>query len=84
MGRKLIYLVISHFIVLCVFFTVQDKTPMPDGILEYHACLFCDPTLKQYVALHHAQMRVKTHSAGRGRGRGRRGRGRGRGGRRGR
>ena len=67
-----------------VFLTVQDKTPMPDGILEYHACLFCDHTLKQYVALHHAQMRVKTHSAGRGRGRGRRGRGRGRGGRRGR
>ena len=49
---------------------------MPDGILEYTACIYCDEILRKYVTSHHAQMRVKTQSSSRGgRGRGRRGRG---------
>ena len=54
---------------------------MPGGLLEYTGCIFCDEVLRKYVALHHAQMRVKTQSAQRARGKGRRGRGRGRRGR---
>lgn len=54
---------------------------MADGSTEYTACMFCDETLRQYLALHHAHMKVKTPHSGRGRGRrGGRGRGRGRGG----
>ena len=63
-----------------ICFSLQNKTPLAEGLTEHSGCIFCDNVFKSLIEMKHATMKRRGRGGGRGGGRGSRGgRGRGRG-----